>query len=93
VNVKLCELDRGEPHKWGAPLIPQGFYLFHHSLFSLTLSAQRKKLCKKEMPKAVSPSADGDQHTRVGSAVAFLKKATQKLFTELAVESARQIKT
>jgi hypothetical protein len=34
----------------------------HHTLFSLTLSAQREKLSKRESAnEEISPSADGDQ--------------------------------
>jgi len=46
--------------------------LLYHPLFSLTLSAQRKKLSKKETPeKKFRPLRRATNATRVGSAVAF----------------------
>ena len=45
--------------------------------------AKKKAWQKRNARKGVSPSADGDHRTRVGSAVAFFKKRRKNFQTDL----------
>ena len=75
-------LGRGGTAQVGGSTYHIRLLLIYHSLFSLTPSAQRKKLSKKEhAAKEVSPRARGDQRSARWMGGRFLKKATEKLST------------
>ena len=72
---------RGEPHKWGVPLIPQALFKSLIRFFFWQKKRKRKSLAKRKARERSFALASATNAPRVGSAVAF-GKATQNLFKQ-----------
>jgi hypothetical protein len=64
-------LTEGSRTRGGLPLSHNAFANINTAFFFDTIGAKKKAWQKRNARKGISPSADGDQRTRVGSAVAF----------------------